>query len=55
MEATVSYEGGTAKGPEAIIEASQQIELFDVDEKTYPYKAGISTLEMSEKHIQSAK
>jgi agmatinase len=29
LEATVSYGHGTAKGPEAIIEASHQVELFD--------------------------
>lgn len=28
-EATVSYGGGTARGPEAIIAASQQVELYD--------------------------
>jgi agmatinase len=28
-EATVSYGGGTAGGPDAIIEASQQVELYD--------------------------
>jgi agmatinase len=30
-EATVSYEGGTRLGPRAIIEASQQVELFDAE------------------------
>lgn len=29
LEASVSYEGGTSKGPQAIIEASKQVELFD--------------------------
>ncbi len=29
LEASVSYGGGTAKGPQAIIEASHQLELFD--------------------------
>jgi agmatinase len=29
MEATVSYGGGTAKGPRAILEASFQLELYD--------------------------
>jgi agmatinase len=29
LEATVSYGGGTRRGPEAIIEASRQVELFD--------------------------
>ncbi len=29
LEATVSYGGGTANGPAALIEASQQVELYD--------------------------
>ena len=29
LEATVSYGKGTGKGPEAIIKASQQVELYD--------------------------
>jgi agmatinase len=29
LEATVSYGGGTAKGPQAILDASHQLELFD--------------------------
>jgi len=29
LEASVSYGGGTDKGPEAILEASHQVELFD--------------------------
>jgi agmatinase len=29
-EATVSYKGGTAEGPSAILEASQQIDLYDL-------------------------
>ncbi len=29
LEASVSYGGGTASGPQAIIEASHQVELFD--------------------------
>ena len=30
-EGTVTYEPGTAAGPEAIIRATQQVELFDGD------------------------
>lgn len=45
LEASVSYEGGTAKGPEAIIEASHQVELFDEDLWQEPYKKfGIETI-----------
>src|SRR5207244_409014 len=31
FEATCSYGGGTARGPEAILEASRQVDLFDVE------------------------
>jgi agmatinase len=44
-EATVSYGGGTSKGPEAILEASQQVELFDDELWIEPYKVGIHTSE----------
>jgi agmatinase len=44
-EKTVSYGGGTAKGPQAIIEASQYVEFFD-DEffKELCFDQGIATL-----------
>jgi agmatinase len=44
-EATVSYGHGTAKGPEAVLEASQQVELFDDELWIEPYKVGIHTAE----------
>ena len=31
FEATTSYRGGTSKGPQAIFEASMQVDLFDID------------------------
>ena len=31
LEKTVSYGGGTSKGPNEIIKASHQVELFDED------------------------
>lgn len=44
-EATVSYGGGTHKGPAAILEASQQLELFDDEYWGEPYKKyGIAAL-----------
>lgn len=43
FEATVSYGGGTARGPAAILEASRQIDLFDL-ETGRPYAAGIAML-----------
>ena len=46
LEKTVSYGGGTNKGPKEIIKASNQIELFDEDLHKEPYKhIGIKTLE----------
>jgi len=45
LEATVTYGGGTMYGPEAIIEASRQVELYDIEEGMQPYKAGIATIE----------
>ena len=45
LEKTVSYGGGTKKGPEEIIKASHQVELFDEDLDKEPYKnIGIKTL-----------
>jgi len=45
IEKTVSYGGGTSKGPEEIIKASHQVELFDEDLDKAPYKnIGIKTL-----------
>jgi len=45
LEATVSYGGGTAKGPAAILAASHQLELFDEELWREPYKDyGIAAL-----------
>ena len=45
LEKTVSYGGGTSKGPKEIIKASHQVELFDEDLNKEPYKQiGIKTL-----------
>lgn len=44
-EATVSYKGGTAKGPLAIIDASAQVELYDEELGRENYDVGIATLE----------
>lgn len=43
-EPTVSYGRGTAKGPDLILEASRQVDLFDLDLGRF-YEAGISMLE----------
>lgn len=42
-EATTSYGGGTAGGPGAILQASRQVDLFDI-ETGRPYEAGIALL-----------
>ena len=45
IEKTVSYGGGTSKGPQEIIKASHQVELFDEELNKEPYKnIGIKTL-----------
>ncbi len=43
FEATTSYGGGAARGPEAIREASRQVDLYDA-ETGRPYEAGIHML-----------
>jgi agmatinase len=43
FEATTSYGGGTSDGPNAILEASKQVDLFDI-ETGKPYAAGIAML-----------
>ena len=43
FEATTSYGGGTSKGPAAILRASRQVDLWDL-ETGKPYEAGISML-----------
>ncbi len=45
-EVTTSYGGGTSRGPEAILEASRQVDLFDLDVET-PYAPGIFMRENS--------
>jgi len=45
LEASVSYGGGTSRGPAAILAASQQLELFDEELWREPYREfGIATL-----------
>lgn len=49
LEKTVSYEGGTAKGPQAAIEASHELEHFDEVFWCEPrYAYGIATMEAPE-------
>ena len=42
-EATVSYGGGTGRGPEAILRASTQVELYDEQMGREPFHAGMFT------------
>ena len=44
-EATVSYGRGTSRGPAAIIEASQQVELYDEELGCEPCDVGVATLD----------
>lgn len=44
-EATTSYGKGTKDGPKAMLEASQQVELFDDELWIEPFKIGIHTTE----------
>ena len=46
LEASVSFGGGTSKGPEAIISASHEVELFDDEYWCEPFRQfGVVTLE----------
>ncbi|MDC0708114.1 agmatinase family protein [Stigmatella sp. ncwal1] len=47
FEATTSYGGGTSEGPAAVLQASRQVDLFDV-ETGRPYERGIALLPESE-------
>lgn len=48
FEATTSYGGGTSAGPEAVLEASRQVDLYDA-ETGRPYQQGIAMLPVSAK------
>jgi len=42
-ERTTTYGQGTAEGPEAIVSASQEVELYDDETRSEPFRAGIHT------------
>lgn len=44
LEQTTSYMTGTTEGPDALLKASHQVELFDDELKAETYKKGITTL-----------
>lgn len=52
-DATVSYRTGTREGPAAIILASRQLELFDVDLGREIHRPGIATLGPFEPNVSS--
>lgn len=43
-DGTSSWKKGADRGPAAILEASRQVELFDIETETEPYLHGIATL-----------
>src|SRR3990167_833148 len=45
-EATTSYGGGTSQGPQAILRASKQVDLFDLELGKF-FEAGIAMLDIS--------
>ena len=51
FEATTSYGSGTADGPEAILRASHQVDLFDL-ENGEPWQSGISMIEIPERVVR---
>lgn len=52
---TTYWQSGTKQGPQAIIDASRHIELYDLELKKDPSKKGIFTLEMLEPSKNSSK
>jgi agmatinase len=49
-EVTTSYGGGTSRGPQQVLEASAQVDLFDTD-SVNPYEAGICMLPINKKIV----
>ncbi len=45
FEGGISFHGGTAKAPQAVLQASSQVELYDEMLDAEPFRAGICTLE----------
>jgi agmatinase len=44
-EATASFGGGTRRGPQAIVDASGTVELYDHEHGDEPYRIGVATLD----------
>jgi agmatinase len=52
-ESTTEWQAGCRQGPQAIIDASQYLELYDLDLDREIYTAGIATLPQVEPHLGS--
>ena len=52
FDATTSYRDGTRNGPEAVVEASRQVDLFDIDFGR-PYEQGIAVLPSTHAFVRS--
>ncbi len=50
-DSTTSYKVGTREGPAAIINASMNMELYDIETQSNPFEAGICTLSAAEPHM----
>lgn len=50
-DSTTSYKVGTREGPAAIINASMNMELYDIETQSNPFEAGICTLPAAEPHM----
>ncbi len=48
FEATTTYGTGTRRGPQAIIDASHQVELYDEELRRETYRLGVATLPAAE-------
>lgn len=51
FEATTSYGGGTSAGPDAVLQASKQVDLYDF-ETGRPYARGIAMMEPAEQVVK---
>ena len=52
-EGTSSYKSGTKNGPQAIINASKQVEFYDEELNIEPYRKGICTLDELEPDVSN--
>src|SRR5215468_100861 len=55
FDATTCYRPGTREGPQAIIDASRNLELYDPELRRSPYTVGIHTLRAIEPVMGNAQ